>query len=276
MFQALAALEELEASGGTSVTCHVPQHPHSPTIQLTNPTASSPSIPTASKTSAPAFPVETLTDAEELRTARFWRAYSVNLPHLRQHTKPAVWRDLSDVASLEWFHYALLATGPVTGFTLNLSPAVEAQARKEPNASKWLSQRIARRLKDALGRKVVFWFAFEASDKRRLHTHGELQIAGHEAEAARKALRLAGGEWDDVRQHQAKTKEEPSVVWTNYSAKHEIFIRPLKGRFANLSRPINGDWLFATNELRRKACDLYTVRRSEVLVLMNSLKVIDQ
>ncbi|MHA6642306.1 hypothetical protein [Mesorhizobium sp. A623] len=269
LFQALTALEELEASGETSVTYHTPSHPHTPTIHLTS---TGKRRTPASKSPAPIFPAEVLTDAEELRTARFWRAYSVIVPYLRKHSKPAQWRDLSDVASLEWFHYALRAGGPSMSFTLNLSPEVEALVRSQPNAAGWLSKRIARYLKDALGGAVAFWFAFEVASNHRLHIHGELQINVNQARAARRALRLAAGEWDAIRQHQAHTKIEPSVVWSNYCAKDHWRVRPYTHpRLANIPRPIQGDWMFATNAVRKTASILYSIRRAEVLKLTNVL-----
>lgn len=142
----------------------------------------------------------------------------------------------------------------------------------EAQAAGWLSKRIARRLQAALGREVDCWFALEISQRRRLHLHGELQIELHEAEAARKALRLAAGEWEKVRQHQAHLKEKPTVVWTSYSTKDWISLRRLKrGWFARTSRPINGEWYFATKPVRRLASELYFIQRLEVINFMKSL-----
>jgi hypothetical protein len=111
------------------------------------------------------------------------------------------------------------------------------------------------------------------ADNRRLHIHGELQINANQAEAARKALRLAAGEWDTVRQHQAHTKIEPSVVWSNYCAKDHWRVRPYTHpRLANIPRPIQGDWMFATNPVRKMAGVLYSNRRAEVLDFMGDVK----
>gem|GEM_PF-2985440 len=162
------------------------------------------------------------------------------------------------------------AVGPSTAFSLNLSPEVEAQTKTAASSAGWLSKRIARNLTKALGRKVDFWFAFEV-ENRRLHVHGEFGIDIVDAPAARKALRLAGGEWVKVRQHQAHTRETPSVVWSGYTAKHSIFVRPLTGRFAGIS-PINGDWFFATNAIRKSASILYESQRLEAIILMTNLK----
>lgn len=267
LFQTVDALRGLQANGGTSVTIVTPSHPLYPVIHLTN----SPTHPNVSSSYKP----ESLTDAEELRQARFWRDYAVILPGLRVHVLPAAWRDLSDPARLEWFHHALRSVGHVHGFTLNLSRDIEAQARAASSTAGWLSKRIARRLEAALGRDVNCWFALEVSERHRLHLHGELQIAPEEAEAARKALRLAAGEWDTTRQHQARTKNEPSVVWANYSSMRWMFIRPRPqhGRLAGISRPINGDWYFATKPIRGLADCIYSGQLQEVSKLMKTLPI---
>lgn len=161
-FQAVAALQELQAAGETSVTYHTPSHPSFPTLHLQ---ASSLPASTAPTTFIP----ESLSDEDEIRLARFWSSYAVELAGLRRHVKPASWRDLSDVASLEWFHHAMRLSGPYMAFTLNLSQGVEAQTRKATRAAAWLSKRIARRLEELLGRKVDFWFGFELSPEHRLH-----------------------------------------------------------------------------------------------------------
>ena len=42
-------------------------------------------------------------------------------------------------------------TGTTTGFTLQLDDEIESRVRRESKSANWLSKRIARRLKDALG-----------------------------------------------------------------------------------------------------------------------------
>lgn len=264
LFQAVAELDELRVNGGTSVTYATPSHPLFPVIHVTN-DHKHPSTP---------YKHENLTDAEERRQARFWRDYAVRLSSLREHVIPAPWRDLSDPARLEWFHHALRSQGEVQAFTLRLSDDVEASARGQGSTAGWLSKRIARQLEGALGRKVDRWFALEVSDHHKLHLHGELQITSGEAKAARKALRLAGGEWASVRQHQAHTKEDPSVIWAFYSAKRWNHIRPWTNwRLAQISRPINGDWYSATKPVRSSAAELYLERHREVIKLMKSLSL---
>ncbi|MES0179694.1 hypothetical protein NKJ86_13985 [Mesorhizobium sp. M0025] len=265
LFQAVAISEGVRANGGTSVTSVAPSHPLYPVIRY----EVHPSYPLAAF-----YKPEGLTHAEEIRHARFWRSYEHILPRLRQHTRPADWRDLSDPGRLEWFHHAVRHSGSNHAFSVNLSAHVEAQAKTQGSTAGWLSKRIARRLKAALGREVDCWFVLEVSQHHRLHLHGELQIAGHEAEGARKALRLAAGEWKKARQHQAHTQDQPSVVWTNYSCKEWAFIRRFKtGRFVGISRPINGEWYSATKPIRRLASELYFIQHLEVMKLMTTLSL---
>ncbi|MDF1598247.1 hypothetical protein PZ895_00455 [Mesorhizobium sp. YIM 152430] len=258
LFRALEAFGDARRSGETSVTYATPSHPSYPHLHLK----------TSSLTlKLPAAP-ETLTLEEEIRDARFWRSYSVPLNHLPRNRVPAPWRDLSDLSCLEWLHHTMRASGGSCGFTLNLSDDIAAKAGAQASSAGWLAKRIARELKAATGRHVPFFFAFEVSRAGKLHVHGELQIETDEHEAVRKALRRAGGEWDTTRQHQAKTKPKPSVVWTNYCAKDWTSMRA--HRF-NHSRPINGDWFFATNEARSSAKEIYEERRKQVLELMQTL-----
>lgn len=261
LFQAVAALEDARSRGETSVIWHTPSHPLFPILRL----------PTSILTTTPTLTVERLTDEEEIAAARFWKTYYVETP--RKHRTPARWRDLSDEARLEWFHYAMRASGPIASFTLNLDDKTEAQVSAAQSSAGWLSKRIARNLKQALGRHVPFWFVFEVTGDGRLHVHGELGASCDELPAARKALRRAGGEWADTRQHQAHTRENPSAIWSFYSSKNAIFMRRKKGRFQNLPRPINGDWKFATNDVRHRAGELYEGQLQKALEALAFLDI---
>lgn len=106
----------------------------------------------------------------------------------------------------------------------------------------------------------------ELSKTDRLHCHGEFQAAPHELAAVRKALRLAGGEWDQVCQHQAHTKFYASIVWANYSAKDVWRIKP----FRNITRPINGDWHFASNGVKQAGKAIYDPYRQRVIKCLAS------
>ena len=246
VFRAIAALDQERAAGRTSVTWHTPSHTLFRKIEL--------------DASIPSFtPVihETLTDKEDEHSVRFWRSRSFNT--IRSYRTPAEWRDLSDEFAVEWFHYGLQTLGSSAGFTLNLSPEIEAQIRFK--GSGWLFRRVRHYLQKALGRKPDFWFGLELSKTGRLHMHGELQVALDELVAVRKALRLAGGEWDKVRQHQAHTKPDASIVWANYGAKEAWRIKP----FRNITRPINRDWLFASNGVKRAGQAIYDPYRRRVI-----------
>lgn len=263
VFQGFDALENLEETGATSVIESVP---------LSNTQTITTSTPTTTPTP---YVRESLSPEAATRHERFWQSFNV-YTGLPAHDVPAVWRDLSDVSTLEWFHHSLRHTGPVHAFTLNLSPAIDRLARTKPSAVKWLSRRIALQLKLALGRPIDFWFAVEVTETgqpRRLHCHGELQIASSDSVCVRKALRIAGGEWDEARQFQAHTSPAPNVGWSHYPRGLSVLsgVVPYRGRFKNVRRPINGDWFSATNAVRSGARSLYTGRRGEVLSFMKHL-----
>ncbi|GLQ82008.1 hypothetical protein GCM10007881_55290 [Mesorhizobium huakuii] len=268
VFQGLDALEELEEDGATSVTVLLP--------------LPSPSTPTATSSPSTATPTpyvrESLSPKDAACHERFWQSFSV-YTGLAAHDVPAVWRDLSDLSTLEWFHHSLRHTGPVHSFTLNLSPDIDRLARTKRSAVKWLSRRIDRQLKLALGRPIDFWFAVELTQEgqpRRLHCHGELQIASSDSLCVRKALRIAGGEWEEARQFQAHTRPAPNVGWSHYVRGLSVLsgVVPYRGRFKNMKRPINGDWFASTNAVRSAASSLYTARRGQVLSLLKNVSVV--
>jgi hypothetical protein len=260
VFRAFMALDQERAAGGTSVTYHTPSYPSHST--LNQPIHRTVRLNASVVSHAPLI-TETLDDDEEDRTARFWR--SLSFKTLRAYRKPAEWRDLTDEFAVEWFHYGLQTLGPTASFTLNLSPEIEAQAKRE--GSDWLFRRISRNLKAALGRKPEFWSALELTDDiRRLHSHGELQAAPAEFKAVRKALRKAGGEWPTVRQHQAHTRANPRLPWANYSVKDAWRIRP----FRDITRPINGNWLFASDGVKQASKAIYKPYRQRVVDFLAS------
>lgn len=247
--QAVAVPSDSRGNSGTSVTL-----PVAPSL-----------TPTATPTHTNAN-TDPLTPPERNRTERFWRAYCAEITCHPKFKTPAPWRDLSDQYRLEWFNQACAFADGHYDFTLNFSPEIEEQVRGASNSAKWLSARIARRLKQLTGASVDFWFAFDVSDKRRLHIHGELAgIHADQLPAVRKALRLAGGEWEQIRQHQTHLRANPSLVWANYAAKNSFAVRPLSGRLSKLPRPIAGDWFFATNSVRSSARSLYEEARKRAV-----------
>lgn len=206
-------------------------------------TALSPS----SSSLAPSSPSPSLspTSAEEaMRDALSWRRRghepwftSIDSgqplpPPARQYRAPAAWRDLSDEALCTLWHVALKASGPTYGFTLNLSPEIEEAARAQPSPVSWLQKRIASKLKDALDRTVEFHMALdEAQRGHRLHIHGEMGVTPGELEAAKAALRRAGGKWDaGAAQKQVDTVSDPDFGWANYMATKCWRIRATRGR----------------------------------------------
>lgn len=52
-----------------------------------------------------------------------------------------------------------------------------------------------------------------------------------------------------------------SIVWANYSAKDAWRIRP----FRNITRPINGGWLFASNGVKQAGKAIYDPYRQRVI-----------
>jgi hypothetical protein len=136
----------------------------------------------------------------------------------------------------------------------------------------WLGRRIARRLEEALGRPVLFVASLEEDDRRGLHIHGEIAINDNELKAARKALRLAGGEWKKVRQHQAHThRYAPDEGWASYCGKglHMVspFVRELLSRHGSskLLVSYSGNPLFVSRELSQGAKALFEAARSRLL-----------
>ncbi|WP_187970068.1 hypothetical protein [Aquibium microcysteis] len=262
VFQAFVALDQVRAAGGTSVTYHTPSYsyPYPFHSTLNRPTHRTVRLNASVVSHAPLI-TETLDDEEEDRTARFWHSRSFQTA--RTYRTPAEFRDLSDEFAVEWFHYGLQTLGPTTDFTLNLSPEIEAKAKQRPE---WLLRRLRYHLQKVLGRKPEFWFALELSKTGRLHMHGEIQAAPDELEAVRKALRKAGGEWPTVRQHQAQTRPNPRLPWANYSVKDANLIRP----FRDITRPINGDWLFASNGVKQAGRAIYEPYRERVVDFLAS------
>ena len=199
----------------------------------------------------------------------------------RQFKTPPAWRDVSDTLRLHYFHLALKTLGPVHGFTLRLSHAVEAQARSKGDALGWLTARVARRLKDSLGRPVEVYIVAEEDEAGRLHLHGEFNIVGPEelrvdrvCVKVRKALRLAGGEWpkaSKARQRQCEVKAaSPDAGWSGYLAKDFAFfgpiVRPMLEFYGSSYAPgFKGDQVSRTKKLGEIAGKIYSEHRALVM-----------
>lgn len=157
------------------------------------------------------------------------------------------------------------------GFTLNLHLDIEALALRQPATASWLRDRIAVELRAALGRSVPLFFGLEQTWRGRLHVHGVLGIAAHEAERARKALRRAGGEWDENRQFQAETEADPDHGWTAYIVKEFFLARPFIRQMMDHAndnhrrRRFQGAVLVASNEVRSLAGKIYDEARNRFM-----------
>lgn len=187
----------------------------------------------------------------------------------RAHRFPAQWRDTSDLLRVLYFHLAMRELGPVHSFSLNLRPDIEARARLQDSPVSWIQKRVVRHLEAALGRPVAVYVVLE-EDRQRLHVHGEIQIGADEAAPARKALRKAGGEWKEVRQHQAHTDADPDQGWPSYIGKEFYKYRPWARRFYEKARgasrvTLRGNLFASTKALGLGARSLYEQHRLVVV-----------
>jgi hypothetical protein len=199
----------------------------------------------------------------------WWRDFYLANP-ARSYRVPAAWRDTSDVLQVLYRHIALRTFGPVHSFNLNLDPVVEkeAQSQTEISTANWLHDRIARRLADQLGRTPQFHLVMEEAERHRLHLHGEIQIGTGETKNGRKALRLAGGEWDETRQHQAYTDVDPDQGWASYIGKDLWRIAYTRSFLARYGSPRSsyeitfaGSPFSSTMALKQKAAEIYNEHR---------------
>lgn len=198
----------------------------------------------------------------------WWRDFYLANP-ARSYRVPAEWRDTSDVLQVLYRHIALRTFGQVHSFSLNFAPDVEREARSQAAPIDWLHKRIARNLADQLGRAPQFHLVLEEAEQHRLHLHGEIQVSAEEAEAARKALRLAGGEWEEVRQHQAHTDADPDQGWASYIAKDLWRIGYTRSFLPRYGSPrsryaitFEGSPFSSTMLLKQKSAEIYNEHRA--------------
>jgi hypothetical protein len=111
-----------------------------------------------------------------------------------------------------------------------------------------------------------------------LHVHGEFNITRPDSTTvkrdrakARKALRLAGGEWPTHRQFQAYVPPEaPDSGWAGYLSKDFAFcgpiVRPwLSALGSNYASGFNGDQVSRTRLLGKIAGKIYNEHRETVM-----------
>ena len=113
-------------------------------------------------------------------------------------------------------------------------------------------------------------FIIEQAEHRRVHLHGCFGISSGEAEAARLGLWRAGGEWEDARQFQSQTEEDPDAKWNSYITKNCVYstkwMRALcETHKSGPTLKFNGPANFASRSLGAKANELYEAHRALVL-----------
>lgn len=239
-------------------------------------------VTSVSRDSSLLYPLNDSIFARRSKREPWWLNLNGGEPHAkpaRQYRVPADWRDVSDTLHVHYLHLALTVLGPVHTFSLRLDGPVEAQALSKPDALGWLSRRIARRLKAALGHLVECYCVLEQDDDGKLHLHGEFNITGPNSNSvkrdrakARKALRLAGGEWPKARQFQAKVPAEaPDSGWAGYLSKEFAFfgpiVRPYLTSVGCIFAPgFNGDQVSRTEILGALAEKIYNEHRELVML----------
>jgi hypothetical protein len=196
-------------------------------------------------------------------------------PGPRNYRTPSDARDISVYLSAEYLMLALREIGPLHSFTLNLRPDIAAVACADPSARDFLRRRLSYHLEAILGRPVEFFFVIEQADLRRVHLHGCFGVSSVEAKAARRALRMAGGEWFVARQHQSHTDEDPDAKWNSYITKDCVYstkwMRALCEKHkSGPTIQFNGPANFASRSLAAKANELYEAHRALVLSALKS------
>jgi hypothetical protein len=234
-----------------------------------------------SRLSSLLYPLNDSIFARRSKQEPWWLNLNGGEPHpkpARQYRSPAEWRDVSDTLHVHYLHLALTVLGPVHSFSLRLHASVEAQALSKPDALDWLSRRIARRLRAALGHPVECYCVLEQDDRRELHVHGAFIITGPNSTSvnrdrakARKALRLAGGEWPKARQFQANVPPEaPDSGWPGYLAKDFALFGPIVRPWLTLvgskyAPGFGGDQISRTKVLAALAETIYNEHRELVM-----------
>lgn len=195
----------------------------------------------------------------------WWELYQAR--SARRHRTPPLWREASDYLRAEYYHLAIKTLGAPFGFTLDLHPDTEAQARRQDEPLDWLCRRLSRRIKAACGRSLSFWAVVEETDDRRLHLHGEIALPQNctprELAHIRKAFRLAGDEWELNRQRQVKLSPSPNFGWVSYCLKNFWRGSPGVRKLMEITGSpwrltFQGSLLFATRDVNARAAELFS------------------
>jgi hypothetical protein len=191
----------------------------------------------------------------------------ISLPQsLQPRPRNIPWGSIGDETKALFYHLALRRMGNRYGFTLRLTPAVEAKARAQgPQCLDWLHQRVGNHLRLALNHSPKFWFCNEQDGSGRLHLHGELVVPADDVEQARAGLKKAGGRWrGSSSQFQLRLQAAPDLRYVGYAVKHVRRASPgwrqMMQRYGNprhWSVSFQGRALSATNGVTRGARELY-------------------
>lgn len=144
--------------------------------------------------------------------------------------RPPEWRNLSDLGEVLVYQATLPRLGRAYAFTLGVSNDNQDRAFKlcdhpKANVANWFLSRISNRFA-AVGLPCHVWFAVERMNSGFLHLHGAFALpaalaANDNLEAAKRALRLAGGEYPErMRQYQVRLVADPDAGWATYAFKN--------------------------------------------------------
>jgi len=204
-----------------------------------------------------------------------------SLPRLRKHNVPPTAEERTERLVSMYWHLALVETGSVYAFSLNLHDDVEKEARGHPRGPVYyLYRRLASSLQIHLKRPVDFYVGGELA-RGRFHLHGEIGLSELELKSARTAMRQAAGEWKakgrnmqcDIRTADANwsgyvcgTYPTPGAKAEAVRERFERFGRERLERLGLLFRPaFHGQLLACTARLKARGVSLYKEHRSFVI-----------
>lgn len=181
--------------------------------------------------------------------------------YTKDDKRPPLWRDTKDTGKITWMNRVIYAGGNALTWTLNLSPEIEKRAAND-NGATWLAGRIGYRLEKEFGKTRAkeimgeLFFVIGAAKGRRLHLHGVAAVTDNERPAFERALDQAGGHWRGTSGTSVETEREWSPDgWSRYVFEH----------IPQAERLIAGNPVYAPNNLRSRAKELYTRERARLI-----------
>jgi len=185
------------------------------------------------------------------------------------------WRNTTEYARL--YAYALSSQGPEQtpagealpmAVTVNLGDDVIADAHASGAFASHLQRRLARFLKQKLGRAPNFWAALEISPECQLHIHGVVIAAEQELQPLREALKAFGGVWREgrTRGRQVDVRQAYDLPgWAKYVSK--MSARRVRAYLdANApagTRRRKQEVIFATADIKLRAKEAWEAARAE-------------